>query len=88
MHTVPAKNWQNSFKTYAKCNCIKICKLTELNLGLVTSVAMRFRGRGAENEDLIQIGSIGLLKAIRSFDIRSFDPGRGFFLDYYLSVKA
>ena len=58
-------------------------RLTELNLGLVTSVAMRFRGRGAENEDLIQIGSISLLKAIRSFD-----PGRGFFLDYYLSVKA
>lgn len=83
LHTVPAKNWQKSFKTYAKCNCIKICKLTELNLGLVTSVAMRFRGRGAENEDLIQIGSIGLLKAIRSFD-----PGRGFFLDYCLSVKA
>ncbi len=53
-------------------------RLTELNLGLVTSVAMRFRGRGAENEDLIQIGSIGLLKAIRSFD-----PGRGFAFSTY-----
>ncbi len=53
-------------------------RLTELNLGLVTSVAMRFRGRGAENEDLLQIGSIGLLKAIRSFD-----PGRGFAFSTY-----
>lgn len=44
-------------------------RLAELNMGLVTSVAMRFRGRGADPEDLIQIGSIGLLKAIRSFDL-------------------
>ena len=53
-------------------------RLTELNMGLVTSVAMRFRGRGAESEDLVQIGSIGLLKAIRSFD-----PTRGFAFSTY-----
>jgi len=44
-------------------------QLMEQNGGLVGSIAVRFRGRGAEFEDLIQIGSIGLLKAIRSFDI-------------------
>ena len=41
----------------------------EINLGLVRSIALRFRDRGVEYEDLIQIGSIGMLKAIRSFDL-------------------
>lgn len=38
------------------------------NIGLVKSVAARFLGRGAEFEDLCQLGSIGMLKAIRNFD--------------------
>ena len=38
------------------------------NLGLVKAMALRFRDRGTELEDLIQIGSIGLIKAIRGFD--------------------
>ncbi|MBQ8388236.1 MAG: sigma-70 family RNA polymerase sigma factor [Clostridia bacterium] len=37
-------------------------------MGLVRSIALRFRGRGIETEDLIQIGTIGLIKAVRSFD--------------------
>ena len=37
-------------------------------MGLVRSIAMRFCGRGTEYEDLVQIGTIGMLKAIRSFD--------------------
>ena len=44
-------------------------RLMELNMGLVNGIAGRFRGRGTEMEDLIQIGSIGMLKAIRSFDL-------------------
>ncbi len=43
--------------------------LMEANAGLVRGVAARFRGRGAEFDDLVQIGSIGMLKAIRSFDL-------------------
>jgi len=43
--------------------------LMEKNIGLVRGLALRFRSRGVEYEDLIQIGSIGMLKAIRSFDI-------------------
>ena len=43
--------------------------LMENNLGLVRSIAIRFRDRGVEYEDLVQIGSIGMLKAIRSFDL-------------------
>jgi len=44
-------------------------KLMEINSGLVNGLAHRFKGRGAEFEDLVQIGSIGMLKAIRSFDL-------------------
>ena len=40
----------------------------EENAGLVYSMAKRFLGRGVEMEDLVQIGSIGLLKAIDHFD--------------------
>lgn len=43
-------------------------KLVEENLGLVFTVVRRFTGRGCEMEDLVQIGSIGLLKAIDKFD--------------------
>lgn len=43
--------------------------LVEENLGLVFTVVRRFAGRGCEMEDLIQIGSIGLLKAIDKFDL-------------------
>lgn len=42
--------------------------LTENNMGLVHSIARRFQNRGVEMEDLIQIGCIGLLKAIDKFD--------------------
>lgn len=44
-------------------------ELVILNQGLVRSVAIRFRERGVELEDLIQIGTMGLIKAIRSFDL-------------------
>ncbi len=42
--------------------------LVKENFGLVKSIAVRFVGRGQELEDLIQIGSIGMLKAIRGYD--------------------
>ena len=44
-------------------------KLIEANRGLVRSIALRFRERGVEFEDLMQIGTVGMLKAIRSFDL-------------------
>ncbi len=43
--------------------------LVEENLGLVRKVARRFVDRGTEYEDLVQIGTIGMLKAIRSFSL-------------------
>ena len=42
--------------------------LVEENMGLVHSVARRFDGRGCDREDLVQIGAIGLIKAINKFD--------------------
>ncbi len=39
------------------------------NTPLVWSVAKRFFGRGCEGEDLFQLGCIGLLKAVRDFDL-------------------
>ena len=36
---------------------------------LVWSVAKRFFGRGCEADDLFQLGCIGLLKAVRDFDL-------------------
>lgn len=38
------------------------------NLGLVHSIANRFRGRGADYEDLYQAGCVGLIKAVDNFD--------------------
>ncbi|MBS6518726.1 MAG: SigB/SigF/SigG family RNA polymerase sigma factor [Clostridium sp.] len=46
--------------------------LVEENVGLIWSIVRRFAGRGCETEDLFQIGSIGLMKAIDNFDT-SFD---------------
>lgn len=43
--------------------------LIEKNLGLVHAIARRFVGRGVEAEDLFQIGTIGLIKAIDHFDL-------------------
>ena len=44
-------------------------KLVTDNLGLIWNIIKRFKGRGTEQEDLFQIGCIGLIKAIDNFDI-------------------
>ena len=43
-------------------------ELVRTNMGLVKSLALRFTGRGADYEDLVQLGTIGMLKAARNFD--------------------
>lgn len=53
-------------------------KLVENNLGLVHSCANRFRGRGAEYDDLFQAGCVGLIKAADNFD-----ESRGFSFSTY-----
>lgn len=44
--------------------------LIESNLGLVRHIVKRFAGRGYDLEDLFQIGTIGLMKAIDKFDLK------------------
>lgn len=44
-------------------------QLVEENSGLIWSVVRRFMGRGAEPDDLYQLGCLGLLKAIEGFDL-------------------
>ena len=44
-------------------------QLVQENIGLVKSIVSRYTARGVEKEDLIQIGMIGLLKAIDHFDM-------------------
>lgn len=43
-------------------------ELVELHLPLVEYLARRFRGRGEPLDDLVQVASLGLLKAIDRFD--------------------
>ena len=58
--------------------CLKRCRkgdpeakriLIEHNLRLVTHVAKKYQNTGEDLEDLISIGTIGLIKAISTFDI-------------------
>ncbi len=55
-----------------------VARIVEENEGLVRSIAVRFIGRGVDFEDLCQIGHIGMIKAIRNFDI-----SRGFAFSTY-----
>ncbi|GHG22242.1 RNA polymerase sigma factor SigF [Streptomyces zaomyceticus] len=43
--------------------------LIEMNMSLVVYAAGRFRARGDETEDVVQVGMIGLIKAIDRFDL-------------------
>jgi RNA polymerase sigma-B factor len=44
-------------------------RLVDQHIGLVEFLARRFRNRGEPLEDLVQVGTIGLLKAIERFDL-------------------
>lgn len=43
-------------------------RLAELNAPLVYSIAGRFSGRGADMSDLVESGTLGLVKAMKTFD--------------------
>ena len=44
-------------------------RLIEESLSLVRAIARRYAGRGEEVEDLVQVGTVGLIKAIDGFDL-------------------
>ena len=57
-------------------------RLVQNHLPLVRRLSKRFLNCGEPQEDLVQIGTIGLIKAIEKFD-----PGRGFkFITYAVPV--
>lgn len=57
-------------------------KVVEHNLRLVLKVAYRFKSSGYELQDLFQIGVIGLIKAVKGYDIN-----RGFKFSTYAVSK-
>lgn len=61
------------FKTLDDYKTIKLSdeainKLISYNLGLIKSIARKFIGNSLSFDDLVQIGSLGLLKALETFD--------------------
>jgi RNA polymerase sigma-B factor len=44
-------------------------EMVRLNMGLVEHIVRRFLDRGESRDDLVQVGSIGLLKAIDRFEL-------------------
>ena len=48
------------------------------NIGLVHSIAKRFKGRGEDYDDLYQAGCVGLIKAVDNFD-----ESKGFLFSTY-----
>lgn len=44
-------------------------RLVTENAGLIWSVSKRFMGRGADADDLYQLGCLGFLKAVEGFDL-------------------
>jgi RNA polymerase sporulation-specific sigma factor len=66
-----SKTRENGFEIIKKAQNgdeAALALIIETNLGLVKSIATRFRDRGTDIEDIIQIGTIGMIKAVRNFD--------------------
>lgn len=57
-------------------------QLLEENAGLVWSIVRRYFGRGADPEDLYQLGCLGFVKAVRGFD-----PALGYQFSTYAVPK-
>lgn len=67
-----AKNRDLIRKAQLDEDSVSLVAMEELigtNMGLVRSIALRFQDRGTDLEDLVQIGIVGMIKAVRSFDL-------------------
>ena len=71
------KTFQKPLTAAEERLCLRRCQegdpeakriLIERNLRLVAHVAKKYQGNGEELEDLISIGTIGLIKAINTYD--------------------
>ena len=63
------ETWRESIQKAQAGDKAERDELVTANMGLVYMVLKRFANRGQEQEDLFQIGIIGLMKAIDKFDI-------------------
>lgn len=63
------ETWRESIQKAQNGDKAERDQLVTANMGLVYMVLKRFSNRGYEQEDLFQIGVIGLMKAIDKFDI-------------------
>jgi RNA polymerase sigma-B factor len=53
-------------------------RTAEINLEIARGIAQRFRGRGVEDDDLEQVACLGLMKAIRNYDLDADVPFIGY----------
>lgn len=63
------EGWRCSIRKAQQGDKAERDALVAENVGLIYMVLKRFSSRGYEQEDLFQIGAIGLLKAIDKFDL-------------------
>lgn len=61
-------NNEKLLKAVAEGDEVSRERLISENMGLVHSIATRFIGRGHDFEDICQIGTVGLIKAVDRFD--------------------
>lgn len=65
------EGWKNDIRKAQCGDKVSKDKVFEENQGLLYMAAKRFTGRGYEINELVQIGAVGLLKAIERFNVES-----------------
>jgi len=65
---LPKEEERNLLFEKAKGNEKARCKLIEHNLRLVAHIVRKYYSQGENQEDLISVGTIGLIKAVDTFD--------------------
>jgi RNA polymerase sporulation-specific sigma factor len=68
-HPLSSEEEEKALKAMARGDTKARNKLIEHNLRLVAHIVKKFENTGEDNEDLISIGTIGLIKAIESYQM-------------------
>ena len=69
LETLSQKEMTELFKQYKDGNKLAYEKLVKYNLKLVLSILRKYQNKCDNMDDLFQIGTIGLIKAIKNFDL-------------------
>ena len=69
LETLSQKEMTELFKEYKDGNKLAYEKLVKYNLKLVLSILRKYQNKCDNMDDLFQIGTIGLIKAIKNFDL-------------------